>query len=67
MINPRKIGLNKPASIIAVRRRPIATPEWIGCVRSAIIIIDSGWAVPNPRPNIDIAMTNPTSEVIEGI
>jgi len=67
MMKPRRIGLSRPASMMELNRRPMARPDWAGFVRSDIITIDSGWVMPNPRPNIDIRMVNPATEAVDGI
>ena len=53
--------------MMAVKRRPMARPGWVGFDRSDIMTIDSGWVMPNPSPNIDIRMVNPATEAVDGI
>ena len=53
--------------MMALKRRPMARPDWFGSVRSATITIDNGWVMPNPSPKIDTSIAKPMVEDIDGI
>ena len=50
-----------------VNRKPMASPDWLGSVRSAIITMESGWVMPNPSPKTARMTANDTAENIDGI